>query len=120
MTEAETSTHAALEDLVRLRCPISEGVAAVASLGPSPESITVTGNDLTTACDRYVVGMLPAADLVAWAATLSDRADVVPDPPQAHIIVPALRAIGGATAQDLPDVVREWMVALHPPRCGGV
>ena len=78
---------------------------------------TVTADDLTTACDRELVGMLSAEELQAWARETAARDDVRLDPPD--VLAAALAQIGACPPGELRDVVRRWMSVLHPPRCGG-
>lgn len=78
----------------------------------------VTGDDLTTACDRELVGMMSSEELQGWARETAARDDVRFEP--ADVLEPALAEIGGCEPGELRAVVRRWMVVLHPPRCGGL
>ena len=85
-------------------------------MADQPQSTTVTVDDLTTACDRELVGMMSMAELQDWAreSAASDAVRLEPD----DILRPALAEIGSCEPDQLREVVRRWMAVLHPPRCG--
>lgn len=69
---------AALQDLVDLRKPVREAVAALSrfDFDSDEELVTLTPSAIVSVLERYLAGVISALDVEEWAEALFGRDDV--------------------------------------------
>jgi hypothetical protein len=75
----ETSRHSGiLTDLIELRVPLSDGVAAVRTLpwDSAVDLVVIARSHLIRLLQRYLDGSLSAAEIDAWANAVESREDI--------------------------------------------
>lgn len=106
-----------LVDLIELRVPLSEGVAAVRRLRWDSDNdlVFLSSANVVTALRKYLHGDLSAVDLESWANALESREDIGVEPGKEE----SLRAFVFETANPAlaapisDDYAHRWLKRLE-------
>ena len=107
----------ALRDLVELRVPVEDAVAALAPFGwdSDTELVTFTRADALRLVSNYLDRTLSAQEAQRWAEALEGRDDLGLEPGFADILKQFLFEIATPELTEYlsPEVARRWGSTLH-------